>query len=88
MRMWCNTFNLSASDHHLTRPLLTQSSSVLTVAEAVADINKMVAEGDSENTLQALQSPNAGLRLVLAECADVYQAELEQSQGKRAPQGS
>ncbi|XP_019722591.1 ras GTPase-activating-like protein IQGAP2 isoform X1 [Hippocampus comes] len=58
-----------------------------TMAKAVADINKMVAEGDSENTLQALQSPNAGLRLVLAECADVYQAELEQSQGKMAPQG-
>ncbi|XP_051924374.1 ras GTPase-activating-like protein IQGAP2 isoform X4 [Hippocampus zosterae] len=59
----------------------------LTMAEAVADINKMVAEGDSENTLQALQSPNAGLRLVLAECADVYQAELEQSQVKMAAQG-
>ncbi|XP_077417790.1 ras GTPase-activating-like protein IQGAP2 [Vanacampus margaritifer] len=59
----------------------------LTMAEAVADINIGVAEGDSQNTLQALQSPNAGLRVVVAECADMYQAELAQTQRKMAPEG-
>uniref|UniRef100_A0A7N8Y191 IQ motif containing GTPase activating protein 2 n=1 Tax=Mastacembelus armatus TaxID=205130 RepID=A0A7N8Y191_9TELE len=48
----------------------------LKLAVAVADINKEVAEGDSQNTLQALQAPGAGLRAVLPECADIYQAEL------------
>uniref|UniRef100_A0A668ACQ0 IQ motif containing GTPase activating protein 2 n=1 Tax=Myripristis murdjan TaxID=586833 RepID=A0A668ACQ0_9TELE len=47
------------------------------VAGAVADINKMVADGDSQNTLQALHAPAAGLRAVLSECADTYQTELE-----------
>ncbi|XP_049619468.1 ras GTPase-activating-like protein IQGAP2 [Syngnathus scovelli] len=59
----------------------------LTMAEAVADINKMVAEGDSQNTLLALQSPNARLRDVLAECAETYQAELAQTQQTIAPEG-
>uniref|UniRef100_A0A671TJ70 IQ motif containing GTPase activating protein 2 n=1 Tax=Sparus aurata TaxID=8175 RepID=A0A671TJ70_SPAAU len=48
----------------------------LTLAGAVADINRIVAEEDSKNTLQALQVPSAGLRAVLSECADTYQAEL------------
>uniref|UniRef100_A0A3Q0T8C6 IQ motif containing GTPase activating protein 2 n=1 Tax=Amphilophus citrinellus TaxID=61819 RepID=A0A3Q0T8C6_AMPCI len=48
----------------------------LTLAGAVAYINRMVGEGDSQNTLQALQAPTAGLRAVLPECADTYQAEL------------
>ncbi|XP_028268969.1 ras GTPase-activating-like protein IQGAP2 [Parambassis ranga] len=52
----------------------------LTLAGAVADINKTVAEGDSQNTLQALQVPGAGLRAVLPECADTYQVELAQRQ--------
>uniref|UniRef100_A0A7N6AZ68 IQ motif containing GTPase activating protein 2 n=1 Tax=Anabas testudineus TaxID=64144 RepID=A0A7N6AZ68_ANATE len=47
---------------------------------AVADINKKVAEGESQNTLQALLTPSAGLRAVLPECADSYQAELAQKQ--------
>uniref|UniRef100_A0A8C9ZSL8 IQ motif containing GTPase activating protein 2 n=1 Tax=Sander lucioperca TaxID=283035 RepID=A0A8C9ZSL8_SANLU len=45
-----------------------------------ADINVIVAEGDSQNTLQSLQVPRAGLRAVLPECADAYQAELAQRQ--------
>uniref|UniRef100_A0A7N6BGV3 IQ motif containing GTPase activating protein 2 n=1 Tax=Anabas testudineus TaxID=64144 RepID=A0A7N6BGV3_ANATE len=52
----------------------------LLVAGAVADINKKVAEGESQNTLQALLTPSAGLRAVLPECADSYQAELAQKQ--------
>uniref|UniRef100_A0A8P4GUV5 IQ motif containing GTPase activating protein 2 n=1 Tax=Dicentrarchus labrax TaxID=13489 RepID=A0A8P4GUV5_DICLA len=53
-----------------------QHTKQLLLAGAVADINRMVAEGDSQNTLQALQVPSAGLRAVLPECADTYQAEL------------
>uniref|UniRef100_A0A668AYC7 IQ motif containing GTPase activating protein 2 n=1 Tax=Myripristis murdjan TaxID=586833 RepID=A0A668AYC7_9TELE len=49
----------------------------LILAGAVADINKMVADGDSQNTLQALHAPAAGLRAVLSECADTYQTELD-----------
>uniref|UniRef100_A0A7N6FD72 IQ motif containing GTPase activating protein 2 n=1 Tax=Anabas testudineus TaxID=64144 RepID=A0A7N6FD72_ANATE len=52
----------------------------LKLAGAVADINKKVAEGESQNTLQALLTPSAGLRAVLPECADSYQAELAQKQ--------
>uniref|UniRef100_A0A3Q3LUG7 IQ motif containing GTPase activating protein 2 n=1 Tax=Mastacembelus armatus TaxID=205130 RepID=A0A3Q3LUG7_9TELE len=59
----------------------------LIVAVAVADINKEVAEGDSQNTLQALQAPGAGLRAVLPECADIYQAELAQRQINKATEG-
>uniref|UniRef100_A0A8C3AH66 IQ motif containing GTPase activating protein 2 n=1 Tax=Cyclopterus lumpus TaxID=8103 RepID=A0A8C3AH66_CYCLU len=47
---------------------------------SVADINRTVAREDSQNTLQALQVPSAGLRAVLPECADTYQAELAQRQ--------
>ncbi|XP_067087113.1 ras GTPase-activating-like protein IQGAP2 isoform X3 [Osmerus mordax] len=52
----------------------------LTLAGAVADINRVVAGGDSQNTLQALQAPGAGLRGVLSECADAYQVQLAQKQ--------
>uniref|UniRef100_A0A674ERE8 IQ motif containing GTPase activating protein 2 n=1 Tax=Salmo trutta TaxID=8032 RepID=A0A674ERE8_SALTR len=51
---------------------------VLDLAGAVADINREVAEGDSQTTLQALQSPLAGLRGVLSECTDTYQTQLAQ----------
>ncbi|XP_030272103.1 ras GTPase-activating-like protein IQGAP2 [Sparus aurata] len=60
----------------------------LTLAGAVADINRIVAEEDSKNTLQALQVPSAGLRAVLSECADTYQAELGQRQKDSATKGS
>uniref|UniRef100_A0A8C8FDR7 IQ motif containing GTPase activating protein 2 n=1 Tax=Oncorhynchus tshawytscha TaxID=74940 RepID=A0A8C8FDR7_ONCTS len=53
---------------------------VLDLAGAVADINREVAEGDSQTTLHALQSPLAGLRGVLSECADTYQTQLAQHQ--------
>lgn len=58
------------------------------VAGAVANINRMVAKGDSKNTLQGLQAPSAGLRAVLSECAETYQAELAQSQTNNASQGN
>uniref|UniRef100_A0A8C3AEA4 IQ motif containing GTPase activating protein 2 n=1 Tax=Cyclopterus lumpus TaxID=8103 RepID=A0A8C3AEA4_CYCLU len=57
-----------------------QYTKQLLLAEAVADINRTVAREDSQNTLQALQVPSAGLRAVLPECADTYQAELAQRQ--------
>uniref|UniRef100_A0AAX7VF98 IQ motif containing GTPase activating protein 2 n=1 Tax=Astatotilapia calliptera TaxID=8154 RepID=A0AAX7VF98_ASTCA len=47
---------------------------------AVAHINKTVNEGDSQNTLEALQAPSVGLRAVLPECADTYQDDLSQKQ--------
>uniref|UniRef100_A0A673CIW2 IQ motif containing GTPase activating protein 2 n=1 Tax=Sphaeramia orbicularis TaxID=375764 RepID=A0A673CIW2_9TELE len=47
--------------------------------EALTSMNLpvMVAEGDSQNTLQAMQVPGAGLKAVLPECADIYQSELK-----------
>lgn len=57
------------------------------VAGAVADINSNVAEGDSQNTLKALQAPGARLKAVLPECADTYQAELVQRQTISASEG-
>uniref|UniRef100_A0A665VFM0 IQ motif containing GTPase activating protein 2 n=1 Tax=Echeneis naucrates TaxID=173247 RepID=A0A665VFM0_ECHNA len=57
-----------------------QYTKQLLLAGAVADINRKLAEGDSQNTVEALQAPNAGLRAVLPECADTYQTELVQRQ--------
>uniref|UniRef100_A0A8B9L6L1 IQ motif containing GTPase activating protein 2 n=1 Tax=Astyanax mexicanus TaxID=7994 RepID=A0A8B9L6L1_ASTMX len=48
----------------------------LKLAEAVADVNRAIAAGDEEETLAALQNPNAGLRGVLPECAHTYQTKL------------
>uniref|UniRef100_A0A4W5PM97 IQ motif containing GTPase activating protein 2 n=1 Tax=Hucho hucho TaxID=62062 RepID=A0A4W5PM97_9TELE len=55
---------------------------------SVADINREVAEGDSQTTLQALQSPLAGLRGVLSECADSYQTQLAQRQDLNTTTGN
>uniref|UniRef100_A0A8C5I9W7 IQ motif containing GTPase activating protein 2 n=1 Tax=Gouania willdenowi TaxID=441366 RepID=A0A8C5I9W7_GOUWI len=52
------------------------------------DINMRVSEGDSQNTLQALQAPSAGLKPVLPECAESYQLELAQDQMSRASEGN
>ncbi|CAG5922527.1 unnamed protein product [Menidia menidia] len=60
----------------------------LTLCGAVAHINRMVVEGDSLNTLEALQAPSAELKAVLPECADTYQAELAQKQTINASTGS
>uniref|UniRef100_A0AAQ4PTE4 IQ motif containing GTPase activating protein 2 n=1 Tax=Gasterosteus aculeatus aculeatus TaxID=481459 RepID=A0AAQ4PTE4_GASAC len=60
----------------------------LSLAAAVADINRAVAEEDFQNTLQALQVPSAGLRAVLPECADTYHSELAQRQTSSATNGS
>uniref|UniRef100_A0A8C8A801 IQ motif containing GTPase activating protein 2 n=1 Tax=Oryzias sinensis TaxID=183150 RepID=A0A8C8A801_9TELE len=49
-------------------------------ALTLAHINSVVAEGNSQDTLQALQGPDAGLRAVLPECADTYQSELAKRQ--------
>ncbi|XP_037537000.1 ras GTPase-activating-like protein IQGAP2 [Nematolebias whitei] len=57
------------------------------MAGAVAHINTKVAEGDSQNTLQALQAPTAGLRAVHPKCADTYQAELSQLQNTHTDKG-
>ncbi|KAJ4919251.1 hypothetical protein JOQ06_019459 [Pogonophryne albipinna] len=61
---------------------------MLLVAGAVADINRTVAEGDAQKTLQALQVPSAGLRAVLPECAETYQAELAERQTNGDDKGS
>lgn len=58
------------------------------VAEAIADINRKVAKGDSKNTLQALQLPSAGLRAVHPDCADTYQTKLAESQANDANKGN
>nr|XP_015827985.2 ras GTPase-activating-like protein IQGAP2 [Nothobranchius furzeri] len=60
----------------------------LTMAGSVAHINTKVTEGDSQNTLLALQTPSAGLRAVHPECADSYQYELAQRQTSKATEGS
>lgn len=58
------------------------------MAGAVADINCKVAEGDSKNTLQALQAPGASLKMVLPECADTYQNEMAERQTNTANEGN
>uniref|UniRef100_A0A8C1Q1Y8 IQ motif containing GTPase activating protein 2 n=1 Tax=Cyprinus carpio TaxID=7962 RepID=A0A8C1Q1Y8_CYPCA len=50
------------------------------MAEAVADINRAVSEGDAKATLAALQCPDAGLRALLSECAHVYHTQLSHLQ--------
>uniref|UniRef100_A0AAZ3RVD7 IQ motif containing GTPase activating protein 2 n=1 Tax=Oncorhynchus tshawytscha TaxID=74940 RepID=A0AAZ3RVD7_ONCTS len=78
--------------HNMTKMLnvITDPVCVLSVAVAgaVADINREVAEGDSQTTLHALQSPLAGLRGVLSECADTYQTQLAQHQDLNTTTGS
>ncbi|XP_076127115.1 ras GTPase-activating-like protein IQGAP2 [Alosa pseudoharengus] len=64
-----------------------EGEEALRLAEAVADINQRVADGDSQSTLQALQAPCAALRGVLAECADDYQSELAKQQALNAAEG-
>uniref|UniRef100_A0A3Q2WW04 IQ motif containing GTPase activating protein 2 n=1 Tax=Haplochromis burtoni TaxID=8153 RepID=A0A3Q2WW04_HAPBU len=76
-----------------TKQLLCQSSgdesAVLwldQIQEAILTANQdekealTVNEGDSQNTLEALQAPSVGLRAVLPECADTYQDDLSQKQ--------
>lgn len=58
------------------------------VAKAVADINRAIAAGHEEDTLSALQKPCVELRGVLAECAPLYQTELEQLQSQHTQQGN
>uniref|UniRef100_A0AAR2JA45 IQ motif containing GTPase activating protein 2 n=1 Tax=Pygocentrus nattereri TaxID=42514 RepID=A0AAR2JA45_PYGNA len=57
------------------------------LAEAVADINRVIAVGDNEETLAALQNPCAGLRGVLSDCAPTYQTELAQLQDQHIQEG-
>lgn len=58
------------------------------MAEAVADINRSVSEGDAMTTLGALQCPDAGLRAVLSECAHIYHSQLSQLQSTQTEQGN
>ncbi|XP_063051320.1 ras GTPase-activating-like protein IQGAP2 [Engraulis encrasicolus] len=57
------------------------------LAEAVADINLSVSEGETQSTLQALQVPCVALRGVLPECGEDYQAELAKQQALNAAEG-
>lgn len=90
--MWTASHTLAISSlavfiFESTTASSTQLSCIFLVAGAVADINKMVAEGDSQNTLQALQASSAGLKAVLFECSDKYQTELAQRQTESATKG-
>lgn len=76
-------FHIKLDDCSLVVILFT-----LLVAGAVADINRTVAEGDAQKTLQALQVPSAGLRAVLPECAETYQAELAERQTNGDDEGN
>lgn len=58
------------------------------MADAIADINRAISEEDNEATLAALQCPDAGLRAVLSECAQIYQNQLSQLQTARMEQGN
>uniref|UniRef100_A0A8C5I8E8 IQ motif containing GTPase activating protein 2 n=1 Tax=Gouania willdenowi TaxID=441366 RepID=A0A8C5I8E8_GOUWI len=60
--------------------VLTANQNEEEALASVGDINMRVSEGDSQNTLQALQAPSAGLKPVLPECAESYQLELAQDQ--------
>uniref|UniRef100_A0A671R1J3 Ras GTPase-activating-like protein IQGAP1 n=1 Tax=Sinocyclocheilus anshuiensis TaxID=1608454 RepID=A0A671R1J3_9TELE len=60
----------------------------LKLAEAVADINRAVSEGDAKATLAALQCPDAGLRAVLSKCAHVYHSQLAHLQSTQTEQGT
>lgn len=83
------TFAVTLLISYVTHQLLLRFNLfTLLVAGAVADINRIVAEGDSQNTLQALQVPSAGMRAVLPECADTYQTELVQRQTNSATKGN
>lgn len=59
----------------------------MSVAGAIAHINRRISEGDCQNTLEAMQVPSAGLRAVLSECADTYQSELAQKQANPCNEG-
>ncbi|XP_056601465.1 ras GTPase-activating-like protein IQGAP2 [Triplophysa dalaica] len=58
------------------------------LAEAIADINRAISEEDTEATLTALQCPDAGLRAVLSECAQIYQNQLSLLQNAQIEQGT
>lgn len=58
------------------------------MAEAVADVNRAIAAGLEEDTLNALQRPCVGLRGVLPECAHLYQTDLQQLQSHHTQQGN
>uniref|UniRef100_A0A8C7UUS8 IQ motif containing GTPase activating protein 2 n=1 Tax=Oncorhynchus mykiss TaxID=8022 RepID=A0A8C7UUS8_ONCMY len=77
--------NMTKMLNVITDPVCVLS---VAVAGAVADINREVAEGDSQTTLHALQSPLAGLRGVLSECADTYQTQLAQRQDLNTTTGN
>ncbi|KAM3939557.1 ras GTPase-activating-like protein IQGAP2 isoform 1-T1 [Leptodactylus fuscus] len=58
-----------------------------TVAAGVAEINLALEKDDSQQTLQALQSSNAGLKGILPECAEVYHKDLSEAKKKKATEG-
>lgn len=60
----------------------------LRLSAAVADINRAVCEGDEKATLFALQCPDAGLRAVRSECAQIYQSKLHELQSNQTQQGT
>uniref|UniRef100_A0A8B9L5K1 IQ motif containing GTPase activating protein 2 n=1 Tax=Astyanax mexicanus TaxID=7994 RepID=A0A8B9L5K1_ASTMX len=79
---------------HLISSLSTAVSAVVFTFQfgadpnTLADVNRAIAAGDEEETLAALQNPNAGLRGVLPECAHTYQTKLAQLQDQHMEQGN
>ncbi|XP_069483550.1 ras GTPase-activating-like protein IQGAP2 isoform X2 [Ambystoma mexicanum] len=54
----------------------------------VAQINLALENGDSQQTLVALQSPNPGLRGVIMECVEVYHKDLTEAKQLKAEAGT
>ncbi|XP_069818869.1 ras GTPase-activating-like protein IQGAP2 isoform X1 [Dendropsophus ebraccatus] len=58
------------------------------VAAGVAEINLALEKDEPQLTLVALQSPNAGLKGILPECAEVYHKDLSEAKRKKSNEGS
>lgn len=58
------------------------------LAIAVSEINSAIENGDSQQTLAAMQSSNAVTRGVVPECADTYQNELFEAKKQKTGEGS
>ncbi|KAM4051499.1 ras GTPase-activating-like protein IQGAP2 isoform 2-T2 [Anomaloglossus baeobatrachus] len=58
------------------------------VAACVTEINLALEKDESQFTLQALQSSNAGLKGILPECAEVYHKDLSEGKKQKENEGS
>ncbi|XP_056396337.1 ras GTPase-activating-like protein IQGAP2 isoform X2 [Hyla sarda] len=58
------------------------------VAAGVTEINLALEKDEPQITLVALQSPNAGLKGILPECAEEYHKDLSEAKIKKTNEGS